>query len=62
LAAPHQEVDMGFHEHPRIEGGLRLEDVLAQTGKKARPVLVIIKNIRSVDSPHHDMVKGAGSI
>jgi hypothetical protein len=32
-------------EHPRIEGGLRLEDVLAQTGKETRPVLVVLEYI-----------------
>jgi hypothetical protein len=62
LAASHQEVNMGFHEHPRIEGRLRLKDILPQAGKKARPILVVVKNIRPADSPHHDMVQDARSI
>jgi hypothetical protein len=62
LAAPHQKMDVRFHEHPGIKGGLRLHDVLAQAGEKLRPFLVVAKNIRPVDSPHPDVVQGAWSI
>jgi len=36
-------MDVRFHEHPGIEGGLRFQDVFAQAGKKTKPILIVVK-------------------
>jgi hypothetical protein len=62
LATSDQKMGVRPHERPRIYGGLRFHDVLPQPAKKTNPILVVFKNRRFVDSPHHDMVKSTGSV
>ena len=53
---------MRLHERPSVYGGLRLDDIFPQPLKKMRPISVVFKNRRLVDSPHHNMVKGTRDV
>lgn len=53
---------MVVHEDPGIDGAFPLGNVLFEALQKACLILSIVEYVGFVDSPHHDMVQGAGNI
>jgi len=55
-------VDVIVLKHPGVDGTFPFDDVLPEPLKESDLVLVIFEDVRFINSPNHDVVKGAGDI
>jgi len=62
LAALEKDVDVIVHEDPGIDRALTLRDDLAESFEEPGFVFVVSEDVRLVDPPDHDVVKGAGDV
>ena len=62
LAALKKNVNVVIHEDPGIDGTFSVDNVLSESFKEPRLVLIVFEYLSLVDSPHHDMVQGSGYV
>ena len=61
-AALKEDVRMVVHQDPCIDRAFPVNDVLTKTFEEQLFVLSVLKYVRFIYTPHHDMVQGAGDI
>lgn len=57
-----QNMDVIAHDNPSVNFAFALSDILAEALYKTGHVLFVFEDGSLVDTPHHDMVQGAGYI
>jgi hypothetical protein len=62
LTALKQNMDVIAHENPSVNFAFALSDILAEVLQKTEPILFVFEDVSLIDTPHHDMVQGAGYI
>jgi hypothetical protein len=57
-----KNMDVITHEDPSIDRAFALCDIPAQALKKTGLVLIVLEDNGLIDTPHHDMMQGAGDV
>ena len=62
FAALKKKMNVVIHEGPGINRTFSLDNFLSKAFEKTRFILIVVKDVGFVDSPHHDMVQGSGYV
>jgi hypothetical protein len=55
-------MDVIAHEDPGIDPAFALSDILTQALQEFRLILFVFEDDGLIDTPHHDMMQGAGDV